>query len=127
MRWGAVAPRGKIDLAGISLGVGNKLGNRLGRKRWIHHHDGGLAANARDGCDVADEIEIELVVERGVERSRWGDNKERVTIGPCTHDRFGADVGTGSRPVLDEEWPTKALRQPLDHEPRNDIRCARWS
>ena len=40
------------------LGVGDKLGNRLGRNRWVHHHDVGSADDSRDWRDVADEGEI---------------------------------------------------------------------
>ena len=127
MGWRAVAPRGKIDLARIGLGVGNKLGNRLGRKRWIYHHDGGLAANARDRRDVANEIEIELVVERRVDRVRRIGQQERIAVRGRAHDRLGADVATGTRPVLDDELLTEPLRQPLPHRARGDIgRTARW-
>ena len=67
---GPVAGRRHVDLAGIGLGIGDELGNRLGRNRWIDHHDIGHADDARDRRDVADEIEIELVVERRVDRVR---------------------------------------------------------
>ena len=63
-----VPARRHVDLARIGLGIGDELGNRLGRNRWIHHHDMGRADDARDRRDVADEIEIELVVERRVDR-----------------------------------------------------------
>ena len=65
---GADAGRRHVDLARIGLGIGDELGNGLGRNRWIHHHDIGHADDARDRRDVADEIEIELVVERRVDR-----------------------------------------------------------
>ena len=38
------AGRRQVDLARIGLGIGDELGNRLGRNRWIHHHDIGHAA-----------------------------------------------------------------------------------
>ena len=66
----AVAGRRHVDLAGIGFGIGDELGNRLGRNRWIDLHDDGHADDARDRRDVADEIEIELVVERRVDRVR---------------------------------------------------------
>src|SRR5262245_53787784 len=109
MGWRAVAPRGKIDLARISLGVGNKLGNRLGRKRWIHQHDGSLAANACDWRNVAYEIEIELVVERRVDRVRRIGQQKRIAVRRSAHDRLGADVAAGTRPVLDDELLTEPL------------------
>jgi hypothetical protein len=55
--------RSHADLAWITFGVGDELGNRASWNRWIHHHNGGLAADGRDRRDVPDEIEIEFVVD----------------------------------------------------------------
>src|SRR5262249_1463000 len=46
------------ELAGIGLGIGDELGNRLGRNRRVHHHDEAASDDARDRRDVADEIEV---------------------------------------------------------------------
>src|SRR5262249_55952744 len=54
--------------AGIGLGIGDELGNRLDRHRGVHLYGKRLASNARNRRDVANEIEIELVVERRVDR-----------------------------------------------------------
>ena len=78
---GPVAGRRHVDLARIGLGVGDELGNGLGRNRWIHHHDIGRADDAGDRRDVADEIEIELVVERRVDRVRRTDQQQRIAVG----------------------------------------------
>ena len=64
----SVAGRRHVDLARIGLGIGDELGNRLGRNRWVDHHDEGTADDARDRRDVADEIVIEFLVERRVDR-----------------------------------------------------------
>jgi len=109
------------DGARISFGVGNELGNRLGRKGWIYHHDVGLAANARDRRDVADEIIVELVVKSRVDRVRLTRQEERVTVTRCTHDRLGADIGAGTRPVLDDEWLAKSFRKPLPDQAGRDV------
>ena len=63
----AVAGRRHVELAGIGLGVGDQFGDRLDRQRRVHHHHVGKADDARDRLDIAQEIEIELVVERGVD------------------------------------------------------------
>ena len=34
-----VAGRRHVDLARIGFGIGDELGNGLGRNRWIDHHD----------------------------------------------------------------------------------------
>ena len=38
--------------------------------------------------------------------------EERVAVRSRTHDRLGADVGAGARPVLDDEWLAEPPRQP---------------
>src|SRR5205807_1146468 len=98
------------DLSGIGFGIGNELGNRLGRNRWIHQHDLGLADHARDWRDVADEIETELVVERRVDRIRRLDHQERIAVGGRAHDSLGADIAGYAWPILDDEWLAHPLR-----------------
>ena len=81
----------------------------------------GHAADARDRRDVADEIEIELVVERRVDRVRRSDQEERVAVRRRAHDRLGADIAAGARPVLDDELLAEPLRQPLTDQARDDV------
>jgi hypothetical protein len=124
MAWRPVAGRGHTDLARMRLGVGDELGNCLGWKRWIYHHDKGRAGNACDRRDVADEIEVERVVERRIDRVRRDDQKERIAVRGCTHDRLGGDIGAGAWPVLDDELLAEPLRQPLTHQTRDEINRA---
>ena len=121
---GSVAARRHVELAGVRLGVGDKLGNRLGRNRWVHHHDVGCADDSRDWRDVADECEIELLVERRVDGIRLTDREKHIAIGGSTNDRFGGDIGACARPILDDEWLTEPFRQPLTHDAREDVECA---
>ena len=79
----------------------------------------------RDRRDVADEIEIEIVVERRVDRDRSGDQEERIAVRGRAHDRLGADIAAGARPVLDDEWLAEPLRQPLAHQARDDVESHR--
>src|SRR3954447_5798599 len=95
-----VASRGHADLAWIGFGIGNELAKCPGRKGWMHHHDVGYSHDARGWRDVADEIEIEFVIERRVERIRRTDQEERIAIRGRTHDRLGANIGAAPRPVL---------------------------
>ena len=99
----------------MGLGVGDELGNGLDRNHGIHHHQVGHADDARDRRDVADKIVIELVVKRRVCRVRQRDQKKRVAVRGRAYYRLGGDIATGARPVLDDEWLTKPLRQPLTH------------
>ena len=92
----------------------------------MHHHDKRRAANARNGDDVADEIESELVVERGVDRVRRACQEDRVAVRRRTHDRLGGDISGGARAVLSDEWLAEPLRQPLPDQACKDvIRAAR--
>ena len=70
-----------LTLPGLCLGIGDEFGNGLGRNRRIDRHDEGLAHDACDRRDVADEIEIELLVERRVDRARRIGQEERVAVG----------------------------------------------
>src|SRR5215471_16564113 len=114
------AARRKIDHAWVGLGMGNELRNGLGGKRWIYQHYKRNAEEARDRRDVADEIEIELVVERRVDRVRGADQEQRVAIRGLVRDRLGADVGTRG-PVLDSELLAETLREPLTDHACGDV------
>src|SRR6266849_4812555 len=105
----SVAGRCHIDLAGIGLRISDKFRHRFGRSRWIHHHDIRPTAKARDRDDVADEVEIELLVKRGVDRVCRTYQQQRVAIGRRAYHRLGADVGAGTWTVLDD----KSLAEPL--------------
>ena len=39
--------------------------------------------------------------------------EKRVAVRGRPHDRFGGDIAARAWPVLDDEWLTKTLRQPL--------------
>src|SRR5215204_7329366 len=80
--------------------------------------------NAGDRSDVVDEVEIEFVIERRVDRIRRENQQQRVTVRRCARDRLGCQVGGGARAVLDDERLTEALRQPLTDQPRSDVGAA---
>src|SRR5215472_7240492 len=105
-----------VDLARVGFGVANELWNTFCRKQWIDGHDKRDIANACDGRDVADEIEFEILVERGVYRVRRSGTEERVAIRGRVHERLGRDSAGGVRPVLDDDLLTEPLRQPLTHQ-----------
>src|SRR5687767_238309 len=109
-----VTRRCHVELTWIGPGVGDELVNRLGRNRWIYHHDQRHADDAGDRRDVA--AEIELVVECCVDRVRSADMEERVAVRRRLCDRLGGDIARRTRPVLDDEWLTKPARQPLPHK-----------
>src|SRR6516164_7865629 len=76
--------------------------------------------------DVPGEVEIELVVERGVDRVRRSDQEERMAVRRRTYDRLGCDIAAGAGTVLDDERLAEPLRQPLTYETGADVgRAAR--
>jgi hypothetical protein len=113
-----------LSLPGIRLGMGDEFRNRLRRKRWIDLQGESLAADARNWCDVADEIEVEFFVQCSVDRVRTSDQKQRVAIRRRTHDGLGSNISTGTWPVLDDEGLAEPVGQPLPKQAPDDIRPA---
>src|SRR4029453_1281518 len=115
------AGRPETELAGICLGMGRELGNRLGRNRWIYHHDEREADDASDGRDVAKKNEIELVVERRVDCVRRTYHKNRVAIRRRSHDRLGANIAAATGAIFYDEWLAAPLRQPWSAKSRENV------
>src|SRR6266436_1082969 len=118
------AARSHTNLAWITFGVSDELGNRASWNRWIHHYNVGLAADGRDRRDVPDEIEIEFVVEQRAGYGRCADKQERITIRGRFHDRLSADSGARAGPIFDDERLAKPLRQPFTDQACHDVICA---
>src|SRR5262245_62828595 len=97
-----------LTLPGLALAC-DELGNRLGRNGRVYLHDVGRADDACNGRDVAQEIEIELLVQGCIYCLRRTDQKKCVAIGGCTHDRFGCDIAAAAWPIFDDE----GLSEPL--------------
>src|SRR5215475_4640509 len=99
-----------VELAWIGSSVSYELWDRFGRNGWNDHHDLGTTGSARDRRNVADEIEIELLVKRRITRVRKTNQEKRVAISGRIHDGLGGDVGTRTGPVLDDELLAGPLR-----------------
>src|SRR5262249_19803138 len=121
---GSSTSRTIFDLAGIGFRISDELGNSLGRNRGVKLHDVGYAGNSRDWCDVADEVEIELAIERRVDCACVRDEGKRVASGICIHRCRGSDVAAPTWTILDDELLAQTLRQPLTHQAREDVICA---
>ena len=87
----------------------------------MYHHHKATAQQAGDGCDIANEIEFEVLVKRRIDRVRRTRKQERVAVRSRTHDGLGGDIAAGARPVLDHEWLAEPLGQPLTDQPREDV------
>src|SRR5262245_66167438 len=99
--------RRKVDLARISLGISDELGNRFCWNREIRHHELGHASDACDRRDVTVEIETKLFVQRSVDRVCASDQEDRVAIRGRTNDRLGSDLPPG-RLSITNGWPSRS-------------------
>src|SRR5258705_11154394 len=107
----SIAGRRHIDLSWVCLGIGDEFGTGFGRKRWMHSHDVWDTADAGDWNNVADKIEVELLVESRVDRVIRSDEKKRIAVRRCLYDRLGADIAAGTRPVVNDKLLAESLRQ----------------
>src|SRR5262249_61211662 len=87
----------------------------------MDHHHKRHDHNAGDRRDVADEIEVELVIERRVTSVRRGREKERMPVWSRTDDRLGGDIAVRSGPVLDDKWLAEPLREALTDKTTCDV------
>src|SRR3974390_3667141 len=93
------APRRHIDLAWISLGIGDELRNGFGWNRWVYLHDERHTDDAGDRRDVGHEIEIQVFIEGYVYGVGRSDQQKRETVGRCPQSRLGDDVAGRPRTV----------------------------
>ena len=117
----SVAARRHVDLARVGLGISDELGNGLRRERWVYRHNEGDRDDACDGCDVAEEVEIEFLVKRHIDRGRRADQEEGVAVRRRIHDHLRTNIAAGSRPVLDDKLLAETLRQPLADQTSDDV------
>ena len=57
-----------------------------------------------------DEIEIELLVERGVDCLGRINQEKRIAVRRRPHDRLGGNIAARARPVVDDKLPAEPLR-----------------
>ena len=91
-----------------------------GSLRSNHHH----LRHANDAGDrrrVAQKIEIEMLIKRGVDGVRTGNQKQRVTVGRRLHHHLGGEVGAGAGPIIDDELLAELFGQPFRRQPRHGI------
>src|SRR5262245_18898388 len=86
----------------------------------MYRHNAGCSYEARNRSDVADKIEIEIVVECRVDCVSGTNQEKRVAIRRRAYDRLSADIAVRGGPVLDDELLTP-LCEPLTHQPCGDV------
>src|SRR5215471_4089387 len=70
---------------------------------------------------IADEIEIQLLVERRIDRVRSNAGKKRVAVRGCTYNGLGGDIAASAGPVLDNKMLPQPLRQPVTDQTRDKV------
>ena len=123
----AGAGRSEIHFARICFGVGDELGHGMSRKRGRDEHDMRRLHDAADRLDVADEIEAQMLVKRGVDRITGVDEEQRVAVRRRGDDGLGPKIAAGAGLVFDDEGLAEMVRQPLRDQARGDVgAAARW-
>jgi hypothetical protein len=117
----AAARRGHVDLARIGLGIGDELGDGLGRHVRVHHHHVGEQHRPGNRRAVANEIERQLVVERRIDGVVGSDEADGVAVGERAQRRRHADISTGADLVLDDKLLAQAFRQILSDDARHSV------
>src|SRR5947209_8288015 len=85
-----------------------------------HHHERRLD-DAGDWSDVADEIEVGLVVERRIDGVCLIDQEQGVAVRCCPCDCLSRNVASSSWSVFNHKGLREALGQPLADQPRDDV------
>src|SRR5215207_1143840 len=111
--YGSDASRSHGELAWIGLGIGDELRNGLNGKRWIDSQDEVYANDTCHRRNVAQEIEIELVVKRRVDCISIGDKEKRIAVWSRIHDRLSANVAAAAWTIVNNDGLTELFRQPL--------------
>src|SRR5262245_19803310 len=96
---------------------------------------------SEDSCnwsDVPNETEFKIAVQRCVNCGRGSHHEQGVAVCWGPNGRFGADIASCTRSVLDDERLVEPLRKPLTNQPAdyvgevtssrtdNDARRSRW-
>src|ERR1041385_2525077 len=100
------------------LSDGPGRNGRTDRKHICDAYDAGTRR------EVADEVELQVAVERCVAGFGQSGKQQRVAVRGCIDDGFGREIGAAAGAVLDDERLTKSLLQPLSHQPRDDVVAA---
>ena len=87
----------------------------------MHHHDVWHAYDAGNRCDVAEKTEVEVRVERRVDRAHRADQQQRITIRGRAYDGLCPDIARTAGPVFNDELLAQTLRQPLTHQASQDV------
>jgi hypothetical protein len=96
----------------MGAGIGDIVGQRLGREVRVHHQDAGIVRGERDVGEVAHRIVVEVAIERRRDRER-GDvgNQQRVAVGRHLGDLRRAYARALAGSVVDHDVLAESLAE----------------
>ncbi len=106
----------------MRAGVGDEVGDAVHRKIVVDHHHQWDAGHAGHRHDRLGEIELDGLVEGGVDGVGRAGEKQRVAIGLGVDHGLGADIAAGAGLVLHHEGIAQPLGQALADQPRQHVR-----
>src|SRR5262249_28871716 len=98
-----------------------ELGDGIRRDRRVDLHHVRHADEACYRIDVAQEIEVKVLVKSGVDGVGRIDQYQRVSIGRGFGNGIRGEIVTSTRTVLDDELLTETPAKPVSEQPRTDI------
>jgi hypothetical protein len=114
-------PRKRIAVWAVESKLINSGGNVPRASSMSSSGAGPLLTADRFARHIANEIEIEVAIERGADCSRRADHEQRIAVRLRIHDHLGSNIAASTRPVLDDEGLTQTRGQPLSYQARGDV------
>ena len=120
----AHAARGVVELTGVGLGQGHKLGHVTGLDAGADHHHIRRGADHGHRHEVFHHVVGQLGVNAGIDAMRAGiANNHGVAVGRRAGCGFGAQHATGAGLVVDNHWLAEFARQALGNDASGDVRA----
>ena len=106
----------------------DEVGNRMNRKRRVHHQHERHVADERRQSQILPRIVRQLLVQGGIHRQRpAGRHHDGVAVGRAPRDLDRRRHRAGAGPVLDHERLAEAIRQLLTDQPAQNVGAAAGS
>jgi hypothetical protein len=87
----------------------------------MNHHDVREADDAGDRRRVAQEVVVQLLVERRIDGVRGRNQQERISVRRRVDHRLGRDIGAAAGAAFDDDRLAEPLGEPLGDQARRDV------
>jgi len=124
---GADTLRAVAQTLGPGLGIGDKLADGFRRARRRHHQDIVESDQRRDRLEVLDRIELQVGVERRVDRVCAGvAHHQEIAVRRRVLDRDRGDIAGRTGAILDDDRLLERLGRLAGDQPHHDVGAAAW-